>query len=117
MKSKGEIFWKFLVCKFFLIAFLLTTPIVKAIDLNTSISDSDKQQFDQILSPVTKIYNFVKYGISLLAVIALMVTAGSYMFAGNDIKRREASKTRAGYILIGLALIWAAPYIVNLFTS
>ena len=73
-----------------------------------------KAKFDEILSPVTKIYNLIKYGASLVAVIALLFAGISYMFSGNDIRKRDTSKNMAAYVFIGLVVIWAAPFVVNL---
>ena len=83
-------------------------------DLDTTVSAEDKAKFDQILTPVTKIYTFIKYAASLVAAIALLFAGFSYMFSGNDIRKRETSKHMAAYVLIGLAVIWAAPFVVNL---
>lgn len=85
-----------------------------AADLDTTISEADKAKFDEILTPVAKIYNFIKYAASLIAVIALLFAGISYMFSGNDIKKRDTSKNMAAYVLIGLVVIWAAPFVVNL---
>ena len=85
-----------------------------AADLDTTISEADKAKFDEILTPVAKIYNLIKYGASLIAVIALLFAGISYMFSGNDIRKRDTSKNMAAYVLIGLVVIWAAPFVVNL---
>lgn len=85
-----------------------------AASLDTTISDADKAKFDQILTPVTKIYNLIKYSATLVAVIALLFAGINYMFSGNDIKKRDTSKNMATYVLIGLIVIWAAPFVVNL---
>ena len=85
-----------------------------AADLDTTISEEDKAKFDEILTPVAKIYNFIKYAASLIAVIALLFAGISYMFSGNDIRKRDTSKNMAAYVLIGLVVIWAAPFVVNL---
>jgi len=87
---------------------------VHAADLDTTISEADKAKFDEILTPVAKIYNFIKYAASLIAVIALLFAGISYMFSGNDIRKRDTSKNMAAYVLIGLVVIWAAPFVVNL---
>ena len=81
--------------------------------LNTTITAEDKAAFDQILSPVTKIYNFIKYGASLAAVIALLIAGVNYMYSSNDPRKRDNSKHMASYTLIGIGIIWAAPYLVN----
>lgn len=85
-----------------------------AASLDTDVSAEDKAKFDQILSPVSKIYTFIKYAASLIAAIALLFAGINYMFSGNDVHKRDTSKHMAAYVLIGLAVIWAAPFIVNL---
>ena len=82
--------------------------------LDTTISAEDKAKFDEILTPVEKIYNFIKYAASLVAVIALLFAGISYMFSGNDIRKRDTAKNMATYVVIGLVVIWAAPFVVNL---
>ena len=102
---------------YFLVILVPLLRVAHAASLNTSISDEDKAKFDQILTPVSTIYNFIKYAASLIAVIALLFAGISYMFSGNDIKARDTSKNMAAYVLIGLSVIWAAPFVVNLLIS
>ena len=102
------------ILSLFLVLTLPLMKVVEAANFNTTVSDEDKAKFDQVLTPVTKIYNFIKYAASLVAVIALLFAGISYMFSGNDIKRRDTSKHMASYVLIGLSVIWAAPFVVNL---
>lgn len=82
--------------------------------LGTTITPEDKAKFDEILTPVAKIYNFIKYAASLVAVIALLFAGISYMFSGNDIRKRDTAKNMATYVVIGLVVIWAAPFVVNM---
>ncbi|MFA7707992.1 MAG: pilin [Candidatus Pacearchaeota archaeon] len=88
-------------------------PLVSAVDFNQDISDSDKQTFDQILEPVMKIYNLVKYAATVLAVVVLLFSGITYMTAGSNPGKREQAKNMAMYVIIGLIIIWAAPLIVN----
>lgn len=88
-----------------------------AASLDSAITAEDKAKFDEVLTPVAKIYNFIKYTASLIAVIALLFAGISYMFSGTDIRKRETSKSMAAYVLIGLCIIWAAPFVVNLLIS
>lgn len=106
-----------ILSKFLLLAFFLTTPIVYAADLNTEITEEEKQQFDEILVPVMKVYNFIKYAVSVIAVIALLFAGINYMFSGSDIRKRDTSKNMASYVIIGLVIIWAAPFAVNLLVA
>ncbi len=83
------------------------------IDLNQPISPQDQQSFDQMLSPVMKIYSLVKYVSSVVAALILLFAGIVYMTAGADPKKREQAKSMAMYVVIGLIVIWAAPLIVN----
>lgn len=112
MKKEAEIGWWKWMCYFLILLFPLT-KVVHAASLDTTISDEEKSQFDVILTPIVKIYNFIKYTASLVAVIALLFAGMSYMFSGNDVKKRETSKNMAAYVIVGLSVIWAAPYVVN----
>ena len=97
---------------------LFIIPTVLAIDqqapINTQITAQEQQQFDQILEPVFKIYNFVKYIVTVVAVIFLLYAGISYMTAGNDPKKRDQAKNIVTYVIIGMLVIWAAPLLVGL---
>ncbi len=92
---------------------LLAMPVVLAVDFDEDISDEDKATFDNILSPVMKIYNFVKYTASVLAVLFLLFAGVTFIMSGNDQAKREQAKMMATYIIIGLVVIWIAPLIVG----
>ena len=100
---------------------ILTLPLISAqsaraetASLDTEITAEEKEQFDQILSPVRKVYNLIKYSASVLAVLGLLFAGISYMFSGNDMRKRDTSKNMATYVVIGLVVIWGAPFVVNL---
>jgi hypothetical protein len=95
---------------------LFIIPIVSAASapLDTSISDSDKEKFNQILEPVMKIYKFVKYIASVVAGIFLLYSGITYMASGADMQKREQAKNIASYVIFGLVIIWASPLIVEL---
>lgn len=106
-----------IVCKFLLIVSVFAIPAVHAQDLNQPISAEDKATFDQMLTPVAKIYNFFKYTLSFVAGLAFFYGAGSIMFAGNDIRKKETGKVILASTLFGLAVIWASPYAIKMFTA
>jgi len=112
MKNKS---WAILGLVFFVS--LLSLQLVLAVDFNQTISAQDKQTFDSILSPVMKIYNFVKYAATILAVIVLLFAGITYIISGSDPAKREQAKNMAMYVIIGLVVIWAAPLIVNFIVS
>ena len=102
---------------FVLLALMLFTPLVLAADFNQPPSAEDKAQFDQILSPVMKVYNFVKYGATVLAVILLVFAGISFITSGGNEGKREQAKMMIMYIVIGLIVIWVAPLVVQLVTT
>lgn len=85
--------------------------------IDTTISAEDKAKFDEILKPVQKIYNFVKYIASAIALLFLLYGGISYMTAGSDPRQKDNAKNIITYVVIGLLIIWAAPLIVGLLVS
>jgi len=92
---------------------LVSMQFATALEFNQTLSASDKATFDQMLSPVMKIYNLVKYSATVLAVLVLLFAGVMYITAGSDPGKREKAKNMAMYVIIGLVVIWAAPLIVN----
>jgi hypothetical protein len=88
-----------------------------AVDFNQTISPTDQATFDQILSPIMKIYNLAKYAATVIAVIVLLFAGITFITSGDDPGKREKAKNMAMYVLIGLAVIWAAPLIVKFITG
>jgi len=70
-----------------------------------------------ITAPLTKIYDLVKGIISVVAIIALTVAGARFMFSGDNIQAREASKNMVAYCVIGLVLVWVAPLMVSYLTG
>lgn len=102
---------KFLVV--ILLLAVLGLHFALAVDFNQPISDDDKKTFDAILEPVMKVYNFIKYASTIIAVLFLVFAGVNFITSGNDQAKRESSKTMAMYVLIGLIVIWVAPLIVG----
>lgn len=96
---------------------LIALQFVSAADFNQGISNQDKETFDEILEPVMKIYNLVKYSATVLAVVVLLFAGLTYMTAGSDPAKREQAKNMVMYVLIGLIVIWIAPLTVNFIVS
>jgi len=89
----------------------------RSADFDQPISSEDKATFDQILEPVMKIYNLVKYSATVLAVLVLLFAGLNYMTAGSNPGKREQAKNMVMYVVIGLVVIWVAPLIVNFIVS
>lgn len=90
---------------------------VYAIDFNEDISSEDKAVFDEMLEPVLKIYNLVKYSATIIAVVVLLFAGITYITSGSDPGKREKAKSMGMYVVVGLIVIWAAPLIVNFIVS
>jgi uncharacterized membrane protein len=98
---------------------VLALPIIATSVLAVDVPDpssSDLQAYNAILEPVMKVYNFVKYAASVLALMFLVFAAIS-MFANDNPMEKEKSKTRIMYVVIGLIVIWVAPIAVNYLTA
>ena len=116
MKQKKNMEWvKYL--SYFLILLVPVFKVAHAATVDTTISADEKAKFDQMLTPIAKVYHFIQYGATLLGVIFLSVAGVKYMMSGDDIKKRESAKHTAAFTLIGLAVIWAAPTTVSLLTA
>ncbi len=98
------------------ILLLLLAQQALAIDYG-EVSREDKEAFNEILKPVLKIYNLVKYIASAIAVIFLLFSGIMYMTSQGDPRKREIAKNTAAYVIIGLIIIWAAPHVVDFMTS
>ena len=96
-----------------LLVLMALPTLVLAVDFDQDISDEDKATFDSILEPVLKIYNFIKYAATAIAVLFLVFAGISFIMSGGDQAKREQSKAMATYVIIGLIVIWIAPLIVN----
>lgn len=98
---------------FVVLLLILSTQLVLAVDFDEDISDEDKATFDNILEPVMKIYNFVKYSATVLAVVFLVFAGVTFIMSGSDQAKRESAKMMGMYIVIGLIVIWVAPLVVG----
>ena len=78
------------------------------------ISAADTATFDQILAPVQAIYDLVKYAVTIIAGLVLLFTGITYIMSGGDAGKREKAKNMFMYVIVGLAVIWAAPFVIKL---
>ena len=93
---------------------LLGMPFVlAAIDFEAGITPAEEAQFDGILAPVMKVYNFIKYAATMIGVLVLVFAGISFITAGGEMAKKEQAKNMAFGVVIGLILIWVAPLIVQ----
>ncbi len=97
-----------------LFLFLVLSPqIAFAVDFNAQVSTQDQTTFDQILEPVMKVYNFIKYAATVLAVLFMIFAGVRFIMSGGDAKERDSAKMTATYIVVGLLIISIAPIFVS----
>ena len=93
---------------------MLAIPLVSAeLDFDGELSDEEKDEFDDILEPLMKIYNFIKYAATMIGVLMFVFAGISFVTAGGDQAKKERAKQMAVGVVIGLVLIWVAPLIVG----
>ena len=73
--------------------------------------------YDQILQPIQAVYDFIKYAVTIIAGLVLLFAGITYIASGSDPGKREQAKSMVMYVIIGLAVIWAAPFIIKLVTG
>lgn len=78
------------------------------------ISAATESTYDEILKPIQTIYDLAKYSVTVIAGLILLFSGITYITSGSDPGKREKAKNMAMYVLIGLAVIWAAPLVVKL---
>jgi hypothetical protein len=90
---------------------LLATMVVLQLVL---VKAATTATYDQILQPIQAIYDLVKYAVTIIAGLVLLFAGITYIMSGSDPGKREQAKNMIMYVIIGLAVIWAAPLIVKL---
>ena len=95
-------------------ALVLSLALLGVVFLLQLVSAADSSTYDQILQPVQAVYDLVKYAVTIIAGLVLLFAGITYVPSGSDPGKREKAKNMIMYVIIGLAVIWAAPYIVDL---
>jgi len=70
--------------------------------------------FEEILEPIQTIYDLVKFGATLISGLIMLFAGITYITSGSDPGKREKAKNMVMYVIIGLMVIWAAPFVVEL---
>ena len=79
--------------------------------LATAATDAD---FEEILAPLTVIYDLIKYAATIVSGLVMLAAGITYIASGSDPGKREKAKNMVMYVIVGLMVIWAAPFVVNL---
>jgi multisubunit Na+/H+ antiporter MnhB subunit len=75
---------------------------------------ADESDFAEVLKPLTTIYNLVKYAATVVAGLVMLFAGITYIASGSDPGKREKAKNMVMYVIVGLIVIWAAPFVVDL---
>ena len=84
------------------------------VSLFSLVSAAANGQYDEILQPIQNVYDFVKYAVTVIAGLVLIFAGYTFITSGSDPKKKDSAKNMIMYVVIGLAIIWAAPLIVKL---
>jgi len=101
-RNKGKL--NFLVMSVFVVLMILQIALVSA----------QEESFEEIMKPLQTIYDLVKYTATLIAGLVMLFAGITYISSGSDPGKREKAKNMVMYVIIGLIVIWAAPFVVDL---
>lgn len=73
-----------------------------------------EQEMQEILTPLQTIYDVVKYASTTIAGLIALFAGIMYISSGSDPGKREKAKNMIMYVIIGLMVIWAAPFVIEL---
>lgn len=96
-----------------LLAIMAMPLVLGAIDFDQDLTPQEEQQFDQILLPVMKVYNFIKYAATVAGVLMLVFAGITFITAGGEQTKKERAKNMGVGVIIGLIVIWIAPLVVK----
>ena len=85
--------------------------VLAQIGLAVAATDAD---FEEILAPLTVIYDLIKYAATIVSGLVMLFAGITYIASGSDPGKREKAKNMIMYVIVGLMVIWAAPFVVNL---
>jgi hypothetical protein len=88
--------------------------VILALTQVVLVSAADESDFEEILKPLTTIYNLVKYAATIIAGLVMLFAGITYISSGSDPGKREKAKNMVMYVIMGLIVIWAAPFVVDL---
>ncbi len=89
-------------------------PLFVFLLLATLVSAATDADFEEILAPLTVIYDLIKYAATIVSGLVMLFAGITYIVSGSDPGKREKAKNMVMYVIIGLMVIWAAPFVVNL---
>jgi len=82
--------------------------------LSLILVSAQEESFEEIMRPLQTIYDLTKYTATLVAGLVMLFAGITYISSGSDPGKREKAKNMVMYVIIGLIVIWAAPFVVDL---
>lgn len=110
-----KVLWNIISYMVMILALLWTfaSPVAAAIDYDQPLDPADEAMFDSMLAPLLNIYNFVKYAASVVAVLIGVYAGVVLIISGSNVDSKEQAKSMLTYVVLGLAVIWMAPFLVE----
>ncbi|MGK0209117.1 MAG: hypothetical protein ACI83O_000382 [Patescibacteria group bacterium] len=90
---------------------VLLLLVVTQVSLIAAATTAD---FDAILTPIRTVYDLVKYTATVISGLVMLFAGITYIISGSDPGKREQAKNMITYVVVGLIVIWAAPFVVDL---
>ena len=78
------------------------------------VSAAEQSDFEEVLKPLQTIYDLVKYAATVISGLVILFAGITYIASGSDPGKRDKAKNMVTYVFIGLMVIWAAPFVVDL---
>jgi hypothetical protein len=88
---------------------LLVIAQIGMIDAKSSTRD-----FENALRPLETVYDLTKYAATLISGLVMLFAGITYITSGSDPGKRDKAKNMVMYVIIGLMVIWAAPFVVDI---
>lgn len=95
------------ILKISLVLFLILTQIFL-------VCAATEEDFEEVLSPLRTVYDLVKYAATIISGLVMLFAGITYIMSGSDPGKRDKAKNMIMYVIIGLIVIWAAPFVVDL---
>ncbi|MBI5065991.1 hypothetical protein HZA97_07170 [Candidatus Woesearchaeota archaeon] len=96
-----------------LVVSLPLNQVYASSEFSEPLSSNDKAMLKQMLKPVINGISALPYVATALAVLYILYAGIGFVTAGYDTAKKEQSKQAIGLTLVGLAVVFAAPYLVQ----
>jgi len=68
---------------------------------------------EELITPILNLYELVQYSATSIAILMLVVSGVRYIMSGSDHIARDKAKQSAANVVVGLVIIWAAPFVIE----